>query len=354
MANLPEQETGDIKVSVRKDSKSNFNLIIKDGGIVVNQSTGKELDPKKDAKLINKALLKSGLLKYEKITEGKQVYAVTAIGTIVNITPDSTSNGNEISNTSPVGKKVMAKYTGKFTGKVDEIGSEDLAIASGEDLVREMLNGKSITDFTVEEQRAIDSVSLDRKKSIKAELDNKAYEAEIEASKNPEEEMDNAIAILVKERDAAIKKAGIMKLDFTALDGPGNTAEHKKNGEIINAAEDAKQLVYDQYQAKIDDLIDSFNEKKESPKISDPKMLLMGMNDVDLSNERAITQEQEDLSEITKVNESTSLFEASLEFDGEIDFSQVSNDESPASNYSQDDTTSSIFNTFEDEFGCGF
>jgi hypothetical protein len=342
MANLPEQETGDIKVSVRKDSKSNFNLIIKDGGIVVNQSTGKELDSKKDAKLINKALLKSGLLKYEKITEGKQVYAVTAIGTIVNITPDSTSNGNEISNTSPVGKKVMAKYTGKFTGKVDEIGSEDLAIANGEELVREM------SDKEIE---IISSEFLNENGDYESEK----VEEIVKASRIIIEELSGSSSLIQRKLKLGYSKAGkyIDILQFMGIVSPfiGSksrtviVADKKEAEKIIrNSIAFALEL---QYSKNID-------ENQESPKISDPKMLLMGMNDVDLSNERAITQEQEDLSEITKANESTNFFDASLEFDGEIDFSQVSNDESPVSNYSPDDTTSSIFNTFEDEFGCGF
>lgn len=354
MSNLPEQENGNLKVVIRKDDKSNFNLIIKDGGIVVNETTGKELDPKKDAKLINKALLKSGLLKYEKITVGKQVYAATAMNTIINITPGSPSNGNQILATSAVGAKVMAQYTGKFTGKVEGIGSEEINKSNGEDLVKEMINGKSITDFTVEEQREIDTVPLSRKQEIKAEIDQAAYEKELESSRNPDNELDNAIKVLIDERDAKIKEAGRIRLDFTAISGPANTAEYIKNEEIINASEDAKQIVYDEYQAKIDDLIESFNTVVEkSPKVSDPKMLLMGMNNVDLSNERAITQEQDDLSEVTKVNESTNFFDSSLEFSGEIDFSQVDNSESSASQYNPDDTTSSIFNTFEDEYGCG-
>ena len=255
MADLPSQDTSNIKVIIKKDNVSNFNLIIKDGGVVVNESTGKELDPKKDSKLINKALLKSGLLKYEKITIGKQVYAATAMNTIINITPGSASNGNEVLATSSVGAKVMSQYTGKFTGKAKDTGSEEL----GEE------------EFTEKEQRLIDNFPENLKNSIKEDILNNRIE-----------------------------------------------------------------------------------ENTKSPKVSDQEMLLMGINLLDLSNEKAITQEQDDLAEVTKVNELTSPFTSSLEFYGEIDFSQVDNSETVASQYNVDDTTSSIFNLSEDEYGCGF
>lgn len=245
MSNLPEQDTNEIKVVIKKDSKSNFNLVIKDGGIVVNEKTGKELDPKKDFKLINKALLKSGLLKYEKITIGNQVYAATALNTIINITPGSASNGNEILPTSSVGVKVMAKYTGKFTGKTEEVGSEEII--------------------------------------SKEELDNQAYEAELEASRNPVED-----------------------------------------------------------------------ELSESPKISDPKMLLMGMNSVDLSNELAIEQEQADLSALDEINNSTSTLDVQLETEKVPDFSQVNNDDVILAQYDEEDSLSDFYNDFQDEAGCGF
>jgi len=278
MSNLPDQDTNEIKVVIKKDSKSNFNLVIKDGGIVVNEKTGKELDPKKDFKLINKALLKSGLLKYEKITIGNQVYAATALNTIINITPGSASNGNEILSTSSVGAKVMAKYTGKFTGKTEEVGSEEIITTTGEDLVREMLyNGKMITDFTVSEQALIDSVPLEMRISIKEQAD--AYSAELQASKNPEE---------------------------------------------------------------------------ESPKISDPKMLLMGMNSVDLSNELAIEQEQADLSALDEINNSTSTLDIQLETEKVPDFNQVSNDDVNLAQYNEEDSLSDFYNDFQDEAGCGF
>jgi hypothetical protein len=356
MSNLPTQDTSNIPVVIKKKSgKGNHNLVIKDGGGVYEVVNGKELEITNPV-LVNKALLKSGVLKYQKIIVGKQVYAATTMNTIINITPGSPSNGNTILAKSAIGSKVMAQYTRKFTGKVTEVGAEEITTASGEDLVREMLkpNGKMITDFTVEEQSLIHAVPLVTKQAIKTELDNLAYEAEIEASRNPEEEIDNAVAVLVKERDAAMKKAGIMKLDFIALDGPGNTAEHKKNEEIINAAEDAKQLIYDQYQAKIDDLIESFNEKKESPKISDPRMLLMGMNSVDLSNETAIKQEQSDINSLDSINASTNVFDMALEADLDPVIPVPKKVPEPTSPFAESDSAYDITNLFEDEYGCGF
>lgn len=497
MSNLPEQETGNLKVVIRKDDKSNFNLIIKDGGVVVNESTGKELDPKKDAKLINKALLKSGLLKYEKITVGKQVYAATAIGTIINITPGSPSNGNQILATSSVGAKVMAQYTGKFTGKVEGIGSEEVNKLSGEDLVREMLNGKSITDFTVEEQRAIDTVPLDRKKEIQAEiiaknkagikeaseryakamqgkaparemsdeeinqiyqefvgmlglvdneridefiqasaivilsgsgsysaiqrglklgynraaryidmlesmglvrpyegskagallvtdkdeaakrikdsiafaieiyqskssdsteimskeeLDNQAYEAELEASRNPVEyEVVKSPEVIALEeaRDEELGEYAMSFAESGMTEAPESREEAddwKKNG---NPYEKARNEIRAKYDLKIKELL-------ESPKISDPRMLLMGMNSLDLSNELAIEQEQADLSALDEINNSTSTLDVQLETEKVPDFNQVSNDDVNLAQYNEEDSLSDFYNDFQDEAGCGF
>jgi len=403
MSDLPDQDTSNIKVVIKKDDKSNFNLIIKDGGVVVNESTGKELDPKKDAKLINKALLKSGLLKYEKITVGKQVYAATAIGTIVNITPGSPSNGNEILSTSAIGKKVMSQYTGKFTGKVDGIGSEEVNKLNGEDLVREMIKGKSITDFTVEEQRIIDSVSLDRKKEIQSEIATKrkaalkaigdahaiAMRGKSPAREMSDEEIDQIYQAFMgmsgldaEKVNAFIQAAEVVivnNLASASMIQRGLKLGYNQAGRYIDMLESMGMvgpftgdkartlLVTDKAEANkrirdsIGFAIEVYNSKNtteeettESPKVSDPKMLLMGMNNVDLSNERAITQEQDDLAEVTKVNESTSIFDATLEFDDEIDFSQVDNSETSASQYNADDSTSSMFNLSEDEYGCGF
>ena len=103
-----------------------------------------------------------------------------------------------------------------------------------------------------------------------------------------------------------------------------------------------------------DELNNRIEENTKSPKVSDQEILLMGINLLDLSNEKAIKQEQDDLAEVTKVNELTIPFTSSLEFYGEIDFSQVDNSETVASQYNVDDTTSSIFNLSEDEYGCGF
>jgi hypothetical protein len=243
MSNLPTQDTNDIKVVIKKDAKSNFNLVIKDGGIVMNENTGKELDPKKDTKLINKALLKSGLLKYEKITVGNQVYAATAMNTIINITPGSQSNGNTILATSAIGSKVIAQYTGKFTGKVAEVGAEEIS---------------------------------------KEELDAISYEAEIEASRNPEE------------------------------------------------------------------------ETTESPEISDPRMLLMGMNSVDLSNETAIKQEQADISSLDSINASTNVFDMALEADLDPVIPVPKKAPELTSHFNENDSADEITNLFEDEYGCGF
>lgn len=123
--NITDGIEGEVDVIVKKDGKSNFTLTVKPddikGAIVVNKNTGTELDPIKDKKLINKALLKSGVLKYEKITNNNHVYAYTQLGTIINITPGSASNGSEIQLTSPVGKKIISQSKRIFDGSADAI-----------------------------------------------------------------------------------------------------------------------------------------------------------------------------------------------------------------------------------------
>jgi len=415
MSNLPEQDTNEIKVVIKKDSKSNFNLVIKDGGIVVNEKTGKELDPKKDFKLINKALLKSGLLKYEKITIGNQVYAATALNTIINITPGSASNGNEILSTSSVGAKVMAKYTGKFTGKTEEVGSEEIITTTGEDLVREMINGKSITDFTVEEQRAIDTVPLDRKKEIQAEITAKnkagikeaseryakAMQGKAPAREISDEEINQIYQEFVdmsgladKERvdkfiqasevvilngsgsSSAIQRglklgynqAGkyIDMLESMGLVGPFEGAKARTllvtdKDEAAKRIKDSIGFAIEIYQSKnpveeeltIEDIFGK-DDSAESPKISDPRMLLMGMNSLDLSNELAIEQEQADLSALDEINNSTSTLDVQLETEKVPDFNQVSNDDVNLAQYNEEDSLSDFYNDFQDEAGCGF
>lgn len=380
MSNLPEQDTNEIKVVIKKDSKSNFNLVIKDGGIVVNEKTGKELDPKKDFKLINKALLKSGLLKYEKITIGNQVYAATALNTIINITPGSASNGNEILSTSSVGAKVMAKYTGKFTGKVGEIGAEDIITTSGEDLVREMLyDGKMITEFTVAEQALIDSVPIEMKKSIKEQAD--AYNNEVESSRDTEginflikkdgienvrSELHNSVKHIYSKGGAnatsIMDKLKISLAQATnyimALEELGIVGEflgNKNRTILISEESKALDLVkrINKKESKVPTFDEVFGIANESPKISDPRMLLMGMNSVDLSNELAIEQEQADLSALDEINNSTSTLDVQLETEKVPDFSQVSNDDVNLAQYNEEDSLSDFYNDFQDEAGCG-
>jgi len=343
MSNLPEQDTNEIKVVIKKDDKSNFNLIIKDGGVVVNEKTGKELDPKKDFKLINKALLKSGLLKYEKITIGNQVYAATAIGTIVNITPGSASNGNEILSTSAVGAKVMAQYTGKFTGKVNEIGSEDLANAIEKAPDREMSNEEIDQIY----QEFIGSSGIDGEN-----VDKFIQAAEVIILNGS-----GSASAIQRSLKLGYNKAAIYidMLESIGIVGPFEGAKARvllmnDKVEVAKRIRDSIAYAAEVYQSK-----NTTEEKTtESPKISDPKMLLMGMNSLDLSNELAIEQEQADLSALDEINNSTNTLDVQLETEKVPDFNQVNNDDVNLAQYNEEDSLSDFYNDFQDEAGCGF
>ena len=112
--NMPSVMT-DKTVVIKKDAKSNWNMRVKPDGSVSNRKTGK---PITDKKLINKAHLKSGHIKFTSVkTKKGQTYAVTADYRIINITPGSKSNGNEILATSGVGKEVLNKVDLENIGK---------------------------------------------------------------------------------------------------------------------------------------------------------------------------------------------------------------------------------------------
>jgi hypothetical protein len=113
----PDNTPKNVEVTVKKDDKSDWSLSVTPTGQVYNKTTGDQLDPVKDKKLINKALLKSGFLPY-KLVEAKNgiKYAVTNDGRI--FTMAESNMGAELSADSGIRKDVLEKYE-KLIGNKD-------------------------------------------------------------------------------------------------------------------------------------------------------------------------------------------------------------------------------------------
>jgi hypothetical protein len=119
-------------VTVKKDEKSNWNLTVNSDGTVLNKNTNKLLDERLDKNLINKAHLKSGFLKYEKVTaSNKKEYAVTEDGRVISLAKTSLGAELDVENSS-IAKDALKKST-KFkveTPIVEEIKSDNPKIAT--------------------------------------------------------------------------------------------------------------------------------------------------------------------------------------------------------------------------------
>ena len=173
---------GDNTIQVYKDAKSNWTLRVEPDGKVINTNTGKEITD--DKKLINKAHLKSGHIKFTKIDLGDgKVYAVTEDNRIINISKKkdgkpSPSNGNEILATSSIGKKVLDEYFKREEEKETPAPKpkDPYELNKAEALYADMqLEGKMFFDYTEAEVELMQSISDARKKEI-----------ETLAEKNPE------------------------------------------------------------------------------------------------------------------------------------------------------------------------
>jgi len=109
--NVQETSPDSNVILLKKDKNSNWSVIVEPDGTVINSNTNRKIT---DSKLINRAHIKSNFISYENvsITNKKDVtftYAVTEDDRIINNTENSASQGNEISPTSGIGKKVLSK-----------------------------------------------------------------------------------------------------------------------------------------------------------------------------------------------------------------------------------------------------
>lgn len=97
-----------IEVKVKKDDKSYWTLIQNPDGTIINKNNGEKIT---DKNLINKAHLKSGFVKYEKITaNNKKEYALTEDGRVISL--NKTSVGQELdTENSSIAKDVISKGT---------------------------------------------------------------------------------------------------------------------------------------------------------------------------------------------------------------------------------------------------
>ena len=121
-------------VQVKKDEVSSWTLKVDPKtGAVTNVNTGKKLDSVKDKKLINKAQLKSGYMRYIKVkVNGKDYAVVPAKGRVINITPGSKSMGVAIKKTSDLYNKAMMAAANK---KLVTLEKEKVEIPSLEEAV---------------------------------------------------------------------------------------------------------------------------------------------------------------------------------------------------------------------------
>jgi len=109
---------------VKKDDNSNWNLSIDKDGKVTNNVTGKELDPVKDKKLINKAQLKSGFINFKLVEANNGIkYAATPEGRV--FTMAESNMGTELLADSAIKKQVLDKYNKQFGPKEERSFTRD-------------------------------------------------------------------------------------------------------------------------------------------------------------------------------------------------------------------------------------
>jgi hypothetical protein len=134
--------------------------------------------------------------------------------------------------------------------------------------------------------------------------------------------------------------------------------------EAIKIANDTIGYAVEVYNSKnaseeeltIDDIFGK-DDPAESQKVSDPRSLLMGINSLDLSNEIAVKQEQEDLGSLDNVNTSIDVLDNLVEHTSvaeDEDYSEVDNSDVELDfTFSEEDDFSSMLNFDESESGCG-
>lgn len=145
----PENTTFVAKdILVKKDDNSNWNLSVDADGKVTNKGTGKELDPIKDRKLINKAQLKSGFIDFKLIEANNGIkYAVTPEGRV--FTMAETNMGTELLADSSIKKQVVDKYN----TQVNSISDSDIGA------LFDPFGSKSEEDFKSQARQVADNLA---------------------------------------------------------------------------------------------------------------------------------------------------------------------------------------------------
>src|SRR5690606_14917391 len=105
-------------ITVKKDNKSNWTLIVKPDGSVINANNNKEIT---DERLINKARLKAKFYNYRVVENGNGIkYAITDDNRVFTLA--ETTMGKEISKNSSTYPNIIAKgYAPNFYNKYKNI-----------------------------------------------------------------------------------------------------------------------------------------------------------------------------------------------------------------------------------------